>query len=486
MGEQRGFMDYEREDFHKKPVLLRVKDYKEFIRPWTVDTLRKQGSRCMDCGVPFCHQGCPLGNLIPEWNDLVSDGKWKEALAALLQTNNFPEFTGRICPAPCESACVLGINSDPVSIEAIEASLADMGFEQGWIKPNLPQKRSGKKVAIIGSGPAGLAAAQQLNGKGHKVIVYERADRPGGLLMYGIPDFKLEKSRVARRISLLEQEGIEFRCGINVGADLPFEQIHSEFDAVLLACGARKARDLNIPGRQLKGIHFAEGFLEQSTRRQFGESVVASREILATDKHVIVIGGGDTGSDCIGTSNRQGAKSVTQFEIMDKPPFLGKFPRAHEREEASSWPSWPYMLRTSSSHEEGVDRYWALRTKAFISDEQGKLTGLITEKVKLEEIKIEGEKSRFELVAIEGSEKHWPCDLALIAIGFEGPEYEGLLESAGIDLTSKRLVASDKKLMTNLPGVFVAGDMRRGQSLVVWAIAEGRDVAEKIDAYLIG
>lgn len=482
MGEAKGFMAYERQDLVKEPVSLRIQHYKEFTKRLDHTALRCQGARCMDCGVPFCHKGCPLGNLIPEWNHLASEQRWQEALYALLETNNFPEFTGRICPAPCEAACVLGINEDPVAIEAIEMSLSDLGFEQGWIKAEPPRQRSGFRVAVIGSGPAGLAAAQQLNRKGHKVDVYERDDRPGGLLMYGIPDFKLEKARVLRRIRLLEEEGITFHCAVHVGRDISLKELQSDYDAILLACGAGKKRDVPIAGRNAKGIYFAEALLSQSTKRQFGDVIPAEELVCAEGKNVIVIGGGDTGSDCVGTANRQGAKKVIQFEIMPMPPQLGRFPRAHERPEESSWPSWPYMLRTSSSHEEGCERHWSLQTKEFVADDKGQLSGLITQQ--LEWIKeADGSQS---LRVVPGSEKMWPCDLVFIAIGFAGPETTGLLGDNHIALSERgNVLADDKSFTTNLPGVFAAGDMRRGQSLVVWAIKEGRDAAASIDRYLL-
>lgn len=468
-------------DLKKQHPSLRIKHFREFVEPYGKKQLKSQGARCMDCGVPFCHQGCPLGNLIPEWNELVSQGHWRQALEALLSTNNFPEFTGRICPAPCESACILGINEDPVSIENIEMALADMGFENGWIKPEPPEIRTGKKIAIIGSGPAGLAAAQQLNRLGHRIDVLEKADRPGGLLMYGIPDFKLEKSKVLRRIHLLEKEGITFKCGINVGEDILLPQLQNDYDAVLLAMGAGKKRDISIEGRQFRGVHYAEDFLEQSTRRQFSDEIDdADHEVLATDKHVIVIGGGDTGSDCIGTSNRQKALSVTQFEIMPRPPELGRFPRASDRPEDANWLDWPVMLRTSSSHEEGVERHWALRTTAFIGDDKGYLKALETEKVEV----LKDGSGNFQMKPVPNSKRQWPCDLALIAIGFEGPQLSGLIQENSIELTSRNLVKSNHQYMTNLTGVFTAGDMRRGQSLVVWAIAEGRKAAESIHAFL--
>lgn len=437
----------------------------------------------MDCGVPFCHNGCPLGNVIPEFNDLVSKENYREALDVLLSTNNFPEFTGRVCPAPCETACVLGINADPVAIESIEMSLADMGFAEGWIKPQKPKFRTGNKVAVVGSGPAGMAAAQQLNRLGHEVVVLEKQDRPGGLLMYGIPDFKLEKEKVLRRVKLLEDEGIIFKCGVNVGQDISLESLHQEFDAVLLAWGAGKSRDLSIAGRHAKGIHFADEYLKQSTRKNLGDDLAQEAVITAEGKDIIVIGGGDTGSDCVGTANRQLARSVTQFEILAQPPQLGKFPRASERPNQTPWPQWPHMLRTSSSHEEGCHRQWSLQSMNFELDAHGQLQALITQDVEWQT----HENGQKETRPIEGSQKRWPCQLALIAIGFTGPDQSEILQQAGIGLKHDGCVDTPGgRYQTNLAGVFAAGDMRRGQSLVVWALAEGRKAAEAIHQYLSG
>lgn len=481
MGEVTGFMTYARATPRREPSVQRVKHFREFTSPLPDEELRRQGARCMDCGVPFCHNGCPLGNVIPEWNHLSSEQDYEEALRALLATNNFPEFTGRICPAPCETACVLGINEDPVSIEAIEMSLADMGFAKGWIKAEPPPFRTGHKVAVVGSGPAGLAAAQQLNRQGHFVTVYERSDRPGGLLMYGIPDFKLAKERVLRRVRLLEEEGIVFRCGVDVGRDLSMETLRSTYDAILLTCGATHKRDVAIPGRELKGVYFAEQFLGQSTRRQLGDVLDPALEILASGKDVIVIGGGDTGSDCIGTSNRQGARSITQFEIMPRPPVLSSYPRAHERPPESPWPSWTHMLRTSSSHEEGCSRHWSLESVRFEGNAQGELEALVTRELAWY-TDSKGQK-RFEVVP--GSEKRWPCQLVLIAVGFLGPETAGPIAELNLAMNARGTVEADElKYETSNPGVFAAGDMRRGQSLVVWAIAEGRRAAAAIDQYL--
>lgn len=436
----------------------------------------------MDCGVPFCHSGCPLGNIIPEFNHLTSQEQYKEALRVLLSTNNFPEFTGRVCPAPCESSCVLGINSDPVAIESIEMALADLGFEQGWITPEPPAVRTGLKVAVVGSGPAGLAAAQQLNRVGHEVVVFDKQDRPGGLLVYGIPDFKLEKDKVVRRVKLLEAEGIKFKCSVNIGKDISIESLQHEFDAVLLAWGAGERRDIQIEGRAAQGIFFANDYLEQSTRRQFGENVSAEKLIHAEGKDVVVIGGGDTGSDCVGTANRQGAKSITQFEILAQPPQLGKFPRATQRPTQTPWPQWTYMLRTSSSHEEGCERQWSLHTARFENDSQGRLSALITCEVEWQST----ENGQKYFTIKENSERSWPCQLALLAIGFTGTEQSSILKAAGVSLKSNGCVETPEgRFQTTLKGVFAAGDMRRGQSLVVWAIAEGRQAAEAIHQHLL-
>ncbi|MFY7929842.1 MAG: glutamate synthase subunit beta [Oligoflexus sp.] len=481
MGEAKGFLTYSRVVPAKEPTETRIRHYREFMEPLAEEELRKQGARCMDCGVPFCHNGCPLGNVIPEWNHLSSERDYRTALDALLATNNFPEFTGRICPAPCEAACVLGINADPVSIEAIEMTLADMGFEKGWIRAEPPAIRTGKRVAVVGSGPAGLAAAQQLNRAGHLVTVFERADRPGGLLMYGIPDFKLDKQRVMRRIRLMEEEGIVFRCGVAIGQDVSATQLRSEFDAVLLACGATKKRDVSIPGRELSGVYFAEQFLTQSTRRVLGDELLDLDSIVATGKDVIVIGGGDTGSDCVGTSNRQGARSITQFEIMPKPPTLGRYPRAQERPEETPWPQWTHMLRTSTSHEEGCHRHWSLESVCFEGDEDGQLQALVTRELAW----FTDDKGVRRCEPVKGSEKRWPCQLVLVAVGFLGPETEGALAELGVELTSRGQVKADEvNYATSQAGVFAAGDMRRGQSLVVWAIAEGRRAAASVNRYL--
>ena len=480
MGDVRGFMKYRRNYVPKEPVSERLRHYNEFLTILPSEELQTQGARCMDCGIPFCHTGCPLGNIIPDWNDLVFRNQWREASERLHATNNFPEFTGRVCPAPCESACVLGINEDPVSIKQIEMAIADRGFDEGWIVPQPPTTRTGKRVAIVGSGPAGLAAAQQLNRVGHLVTVFERADRPGGLLMYGIPDFKLEKSRVWRRIDQMRAEGVEFRTNANVGQNVSVDQLRGDYDALLLTGGATHARDLAIPGRELAGVHYAMEFLPQQNKVNQGD--VIDGQILATGKHVIVIGGGDTGSDCTGTSNRQGCASLTQFELFPAPPDLGQFPRAAERPGASPWPYWPLILRTSTSHEEGCEREFSIETKEFLGDESGRVSGLRT--VRVEWIKDAQGRPTFK--EMPGSEKIWPAQLVLLAMGFVGPEKNGMIEQLGIELDPRGNVKCNEQYMSSVEGVFAAGDMRRGQSLVVWAIHEGREAARAVDKFLMG
>jgi glutamate synthase (NADPH) small chain len=482
MGDVRGFMRYGRKHHDNQAVAERLKHYNEFIQVLTEAELRNQGARCMDCGVPFCHTGCPLGNIIPDFNDLVYRDQWREALDRLHATNNFPEFTGRVCPAPCEAACVLGINEDPVAIKEIEMSIADRGFDEGWTVPEPPETRTGKRVAIVGSGPAGLAAAQQLNRAGHHVTVFERADRPGGLLMYGIPDFKLEKSRVWRRIEQIKAEGVEFRTNANVGVNVPVDELRSGYDAMLLTGGATQPRDFPIPGRDLKGIHFAMEFLPQQNKRNQGDTVPDNVAILATGKDVIIIGGGDTGSDCTGTSNRQGARSVTQFELLPEPPNLGHFPRRDARPVHSPWPYWTMMLRTSSSHDEGCDRHFSILTKEFRGDDAGHVTGLVT--VTIEWYKDEQGRQTFR--EVEGTEREFPCQLVLLAMGFLGPEKRGAIEDLELELDPRGNVRCDANFMTSVEGVFAAGDLRRGQSLVVWAIHEGREAARAVDRYLMG
>ena len=464
MGKVTGFMEYGRELPVRRPPGERVKDWFEIYQEFPEDKLRLQGARCMDCGVPFCHTGCPLNNLIPDWNDLAYRNRWREALRRLHATNNFPEFTGRICPAPCEAACVLGINEPPVTIRNIEKELVDRGWREGWIAPQVPETSSGKRVAIVGSGPAGLAAAQQLARAGHGVTVFEKADRLGGLMRYGIPNFKLEKHLLDRRLEQMTAEGVQFRTGAHIGSNVPVGALH-EFDAVLLAGGAEQARDLSLPGRGLQGIHFAVPFLTQATRRFYGEEAENSQPILATGSHVVIIGGGDTGADCLGTSHRQQAASVTQLEIMPMPP--------KERAPQTPWPLWPMQLRTESSHEEGGAREWSITAVKFLGD-KGRVEALQVVRV--------GPPPKFEPVA--GTEFVIPADLVLLAMGFLGPVRGGMLQELGVALDSRGNVQANSEYMTSVPGVFAAGDMRRGQSLVVWAIAEGRRAAAAIDQFL--
>jgi glutamate synthase (NADPH) small chain len=472
MGKLRGFMEYDR---IKEPVIApdeRIQNYKEFTVAPKNEELVEQGGRCMDCGVPFCHSGCPLGNLIPDFNDAVHKNEWEKALTILHSTNNFPEFTGRLCPAPCEEACVLGIINPPVSIELIEKYIVERGFSEGWIKPQPPTSRTGKTVAVIGSGPAGLAAAQQLNRAGHTVTVFERDNKIGGLLRYGIPDFKMEKNIIDRRIEILEAEGILFECNVEVGKTISAEDIESDFDAVVLCTGASIKRQLPIPGADLKGVVQAMDFLPHNNKAVDGQ-LEREDKFLAKDRNVIVIGGGDTGSDCIGTSNRHGAKSVTNFEIMPKP--------ADGRTEDNPWPYWPFKLKTSSSHEEGSHREWSILSKEFVGDGKGNLKGLKT--VEVEWKKIPGERP--QLIEVKGSEKEWPCELVLLALGFTGPE-ESLPGQFGLNFDPRGNVKGEKQYQTNKPHIFAAGDARRGQSLIVWAISEGREAAHQIDSFLMG
>jgi glutamate synthase (NADPH/NADH) small chain len=466
VGKVTGFKEYKREMPARRPVEERVHDYFEVYQPFPEEKVRVQAARCMDCGIPFCHTGCPVTNIIPDWNDLVYRDHWKEAIRVLHSTNNFPEFTGRICPAPCEAACVLGINEPPVTIKLIEKTIVDRAWEEGWIRPELPETRTGKRIAVVGSGPSGLAAAQQLNRAGHVVTVFEKADRVGGLLRYGIPDFKLEKRVLNRRLDQMIEEGVIFQTGAHVGGNIPAQDLRKEFDAVLLTGGAENPRDLNVPGRELKGIYFAMQFLPQQNKVFAGDAV--PEQILATGKRVVIIGGGDTGADCLGTSHRQKAKSVHQFEIMPMPPG--------ERHPSTPWPLWPLQLRTESAHEEGGDRDWALNTAKFTGDKDGNVKQLHAVRV--------GPPPRFE--PKPGSEFVLDVDLVLLALGFTGPVKNGMLEQLEVGLDPRGNVATGADYMSSVPGVFAAGDMRRGQSLVVWAISEGRKAAQSIDRYLMG
>ncbi|MGN6541978.1 MAG: glutamate synthase subunit beta [Ginsengibacter sp.] len=475
MGKITGFLEFTRELPHKRPVQERINDYKEFVQRYTDEKLNQQSARCMDCGTPFCHEGCPVGNLIPEFNDAVYRKSWQEAYEILSSTNNFPEFTGRICPAPCESACVLGINQPAITIEEIEKHIIEIAFESGFVQPKIPNVRTGKKIAIIGSGPAGMAAATQLNSAGHSVTIFERDDEPGGLLRYGIPDFKLEKWVVERRINIMKEEGVEIRCNANVGVNVSINDLLREYHAIILAGGSTIPRDLNIPGRELKGIHFAMDFLKQQNKRVSNKEV-ENEEILATGKNVVVIGGGDTGSDCVGTSNRQKAASVTQFELMPMPP--------KSRTPFMPWPTYPMILKTTSSHEEGANRHWAIATKEFIGDENGNLKAL---KIVDLQWKFTEENKPAKFVEVAGSESEIPCERAFLAMGFLHPQHEGLLNQLDIELDERGNVkATEKEFHTNIAKIFSAGDMRRGQSLVVWAISEGRECARKVDQYLMG
>ena len=475
MGKPTGFLEFTRELPAKRLPQERIHDYKEFIERYPDEKLNQQSARCMDCGIPFCHNGCPLGNIIPEFNDAVYRKNWLEAYEILSSTNNFPEFTGRICPAPCETSCVLGINQPAVSIEEIEKHIIEIAFDKGFVQARKPNLRTGKKVAVVGSGPAGLAVAAQLNNAGHLVTVFERDDAPGGLLRYGIPDFKLEKWVIDRRLKLMEEEGITFKCDANVGVDVSINDLLREYHAIVLSGGSTIPRDLKIPGRELKGVYFAMEFLKQQNKRNFKKDV-GGEDIFATDKSVVVIGGGDTGSDCVGTSNRHGAKNITQFELMPRPP--------QARTQYMPWPTYPMTLKTSSSHEEGANRQWGVATKEFIGDENGNLKAL-----KIVDLAWKfAEQDRpagFDEVA--GTEREIPCELALMAMGFVHPQHQGLIQELGIELDERGNVkASEKMYQTNIAKVFTAGDMRRGQSLVVWAISEGRECARKVDEYLVG
>ena len=466
MGKVTGFMEHTRELPARRPVEDRVNDFREVYQEFPEEKLRTQAARCMDCGVPFCHTGCPLNNIIPDWNDLVYRDRWKEAIRTLHATNNFPEFTGRVCPAPCEAACVLGINEPAVTIKNIEKTIIERAFQEGWIRPEPPARRTGKRVAIVGSGPSGLAAAQQLNRAGHAVTVFEKADRIGGLLRYGIPDFKLEKPILDRRLDQMAQEGVVFRTGAHVGKSVPVENMRREFDAILLTGGAESPRDLQVPGRELRGIHFAMEYLPQQNRRIAGD--VVDGQILPTGKRVVIIGGGDTGADCLGTAHRQKAASIHQFEIMPMPP--------EERSPSTPWPLWPLQLRTESAHEEGGMRDWAVATVRFTGDKGGHVKQLHAVRV--------GPPPKFE--PVPGTEFTLDVDLVLIAMGFLGPVTNGMIETLGVKLNARGNVETDANYMSSNPGVFAAGDMRRGQSLVVWAITEGRQAARGIDKFLMG
>ncbi len=474
MGKPTGFFEFPRRVAPRRPVDERLRDWKEVYLPIADETLRSQGARCMDCGVPFCHQGCPLGNLIPDWNDLVYRDNWAEGIARLHATNNFPEFTGRLCPAPCEGSCVLAINDDPVTIKQIENAIIDRAFEKGWVRPQPPAERTGKKVAVIGSGPAGLAAAQQLNRAGHLVTVFERDDRLGGLLRYGIPEFKMEKSLLDRRLQQMEQEGVLFQTGCDVGVTISAHKLREDFDAMVLAGGACQPRDLPIPGRELEGIHFAMPYLTLQNRLCEGDDVSQDPFLNAAGKPVVIIGGGDTGADCLGTVHRQGATSVTQLELLPRPP--------DQRDtEKNPWPLYPLIFRVSSAHEEGGERLYSISTKQFVG-EGGAVKKLQTIQIEMKT----GANGRPTFEEQPGTEKEIDAELVLLAMGFVGPERKGLLDELGVKLTERGNVWRDTAWTTSVPGVFTAGDMQRGQSLIVWAIAEGRSCARAVDAYLMG
>ena len=472
MGKETGFLELDRRERDYLDPKERLKNYREFVIQPDDATLQSQASRCMDCGIPYCHNGCPVNNIIPDWNHLVYEGDWKNALTVLHSTNNFPEFTGRICPAPCEASCTLNIIDQPVTIKSIECAIVDRGWQEGWIKPQVPAHKTGKQVAVVGSGPAGMACAQQLARAGHSVTVFEKADRVGGLLRYGIPDFKMEKHLINRRCQQMEAEGVTFKTSKEVGVDISFKSLQENYDAVVLAGGAEEARQLDIPGAEMPGVRLAMEFLTQQNKRVAGDDELRAAprgSLFATGKHVVVIGGGDTGSDCVGTSNRQGAASVTQLEIMPKPP--------EKEDKALTWPDWPLKLRTSSSHQEGVERDWAVLTKRVVGDGE-KVTGLECVRV---------EWSGGQMREIAGSTFTIPADLILLAMGFTGPKKSGLLEQAGVTLSARGNVDADtERYATSVPGVFACGDMRRGQSLVVWAIREGRQCARSVDEALMG
>ena len=473
MGDPSGFLEIARVVPDRRPIAERLKDWGEVYRDFPEDELRRQSARCMDCGIPFCQEGCPLGNIIPDWNDLVHRNQWKEAIERLSATNNFPEFTGRLCPAPCEGSCVLGINDDAVTIKQIEVTIVDRAFENGWIKAKPPESRTGRKVGVVGSGPAGLAAADLLNRAGHTVTVFERDDRIGGLLRYGIPDFKMEKRLLDRRLDLLETEGVEFRTDANVGVNIQVDELRSDYDALLLAGGATASRDLSVPGRDLDGIHFAMDYLPLQNQRCEGDDIPEKKFITARDKKVVIIGGGDTGADCLGTAHRQGAHSIHQLELLDRPPG--------ERAPDNPWPTWPNIFRTSSAHEEGGVREYNVSTTRF-SGSDGNVEKLHGVRAQISRDDV----GRLQVDQVPGSEFEMEVDLVLLAMGFVGPEKEGMLSQLGVDLTDRGNVATDERMMTNVDGVFAAGDMARGQSLIVWAIQEGRVAARGIDEYLMG
>jgi glutamate synthase (NADPH) small chain len=467
MGEPTGFLNWKRATPKRRPIPVRVTDWREVYEPFDANELNHQAGRCMDCGIPFCNNGCPLGNLIPDWNDLVYRGHWRDAIERLHATNNFPEFTGRLCPAPCESACVLGINEDPVSIKQVEVEIIDRAWNEGWVQPYIATTKTGKRIAVIGSGPAGLATAQQLTRAGHEVVVLERADRIGGLLRYGIPEFKMEKKYLDRRIEQMREEGTEFRVNAAVGENVDIEVLVASHDAVVLACGSTIGRDLPVPGRELRGIHQAMEYLPFANKVQQGD--IADSPIDANGKHVVIIGGGDTGADCLGTAIRQGAASITQLEIMPMPPS--------ERASTNPWPQWSLIYRTSSAHEEGGERMFSVNTERFVDDGNGNVKALVLNEVQM----VDG---KFETIA--GSTREIPADLVFLALGFVGPETGSWIEQLGVNLDARGNVARADNYTTNIPSVFVAGDMGRGQSLIVWAIAEGRACASAVDEYLMG
>ena len=467
MGETTGFLRWQRETPTRRPVPVRLRDWREVYEPFPADKLRTQAGRCMDCGIPFCNNGCPLGNIIPDWNDLVYRNHWREAIDRLHATNNFPEFTGRLCPAPCESACVLGINQDPVAIKQVEVEIVERAWAEGWIEPVKPSVSTGRRVAVVGSGPAGLAAAQQLTRAGHLTVVFERADRVGGLMRYGIPEFKLEKRILDRRIEQMEAEGTVFRTGVNVGVDVTVDELRAEFDAIVLAGGATVWRDLPIPGRELAGIHQAMEYLPIGNRVQLGN--LDAPTITAEGKHVVIIGGGDTGADCLGTAHRQGAASVHQFEILPQPP--------ESRAPGNPWPTFANVFKVTSAHEEGGERVYSVNTECFLGDDGGAVRALRAHQVEM----VDGQFQK-----VEGTDFELPCELVLLAMGFIGPQREGLIEQLGVELDPRGNVARDDVYMTSEAGVFACGDMGRGQSLIVWAIAEGRSCAAGVDTYLMG